>query len=975
MIVNYTQSRAAILCFGGWGLQVMFHLLPRLQAAQEQRAALGALGPDLQDVTRFGALMADPEWADPGQVRMELFRPQDQLNLPPYFIERTLGKLGAGRRLPAELTASERRAIMLLNATRPYLAPLGYGQLDFRADVTPSAVRPTRSMFFSAAAQHADPVSRLLETHLLDPIRHDSLDPDDPFVQTTLYIVAPLFEPLTSALIWPTVTQLLARSGRQHISQVVALLATGSYAGDLSRPQEDGVTYVALRELEALTGQREWPDGASNAGMEQLLGRQNPSLTSHMGAPLFDYIYLLDREKSNQGLADDSHEVAILAANALEANLVSGGGLHIQEQLGIGLHAGESRPYSLLGAATDYVPIAHVLHAINRQEESRLVREWVLRSTPEETPRTNALLRNAASRAPRAQTLRDLGFEESAALTALTERLPELFENQSPARIADLSVSQNFVLPPPVAADLRRLSDRDWALGFERHLLETEPYVALAVGPEAVDEAWGLRADEWTVADGAWTGDTRLFSELIRNINRQVVDLVAASPAGLTAAQEQVRRWRAEAEQLQQALALGATPNRRELADLQQEMAVRAWCNEYELAAAQRPSLSRGLLRGVLIVALVAALALGYLAVIEQPWDNVRDGLALAGFATGIFGAILFAYRYMLARVTRLRQQRVDLATAVMTANVRAAATTGMVRMTAQLSALLDVWQTMLDDAHQELTALATPPIMPNAPPADVRPTHLYRPYLSERLWAECLDYLRVQQDARGNSSDARLDRLWGDDAWRREVERIFKAMLPVDAGDVSIQAQAQTLAELIRGTVRRSVAPVSLARTEPARAELIRALAEEYSIEHMLWRSREETEELQRQLRALEASNGRTALVSNVQAFPRRRYIENSWNRAKPTANYDVSDRLAVYGITIDFAAASGRSDTDLTRTLLEEYNLALLPTQDPFSVTFVRTVHGLGLEDLDCMRRYAAEYEALAMTAETRRLLIVDG
>jgi hypothetical protein len=111
------------------------------------------------------------------------------------------------------------------------------------------------------------------------------------------------------------------------------------------------------------------------------------------------------------------------------------------------------------------------------------------------------------------------------------------------------------------------------------------------------------------------------------------------------------------------------------------------------------------------------------------------------------------------------------------------------------------------------------------------------------------------------------------------------------------------------------------------------------------------------------------------VQAFPRRHYIENSWNRAKPTANYDVSDRLAVYGVTIDFAAASGRSDTDLTRTLLEEYNLALLPTQDPFSVTFVRTVHGLGLEDLDCMRRYAAEYEALPMTAATQSLLIVDG
>ncbi len=58
MQISYTQSRAAILCFGGWGMQVMFHLLPRLQAAQEQRAALGAIGPDLESITRFGASRA-----------------------------------------------------------------------------------------------------------------------------------------------------------------------------------------------------------------------------------------------------------------------------------------------------------------------------------------------------------------------------------------------------------------------------------------------------------------------------------------------------------------------------------------------------------------------------------------------------------------------------------------------------------------------------------------------------------------------------------------------------------------------------------------------------------------------------------------------------------------------------------------------------------------------------------------------------
>ena len=140
-----------------------------------------------------------------------------------------------------------------------------------------------------------------------------------------------------------------------------------------------------------------------------------------------------------------------------------------------------------------------------------------------------------------------------------------------------------------------------------------------------------------------------------------------------------------------------------------------------------------------------------------------------------------------------------------------------------------------------------------------------------------------------------------------------------------------------------------------------------------MLWRGREEAEELERQLQALQAKRGRAPLEANVQAFPRRHYVENARNRAKPTANYDVSDRLAVYGVNIDYAAASGQADSDLTRTLLDEYNLTLLPTQDPFSITFVRTVHGLGLDDLDRIRRYRAELRHLG-GEEKRAVELID-
>ena len=92
------------------------------------------------------------------------------------------------------------------------------------------------------------------------------------------------------------------------------------------------------------------------------------------------------------------------------------------------------------------------------------------------------------------------------------------------------------------------------------------------------------------------------------------------------------------------------------------------------------------------------------------------------------------------------------------------------------------------------------------------------------------------------------------------------------------------------------------------------------------------------------------------------RRYVETTWNRAKPAANYDVADRLAVYGITIDFAATSGDPDSELTRSLLDEFNITLLPTENPFAVIFVRTVHGLSLDDLDSIGRYRLELRYLS-------------
>ncbi len=972
MLAKYTHSRAAILCFGGWGLQVLFHLLPRLQAAQEQRAALGALGPDLRQITSFAALTAEPHLDGQSRAQFRLFKPQLE-PLPPYYIERLLAKLPPDRAAAAGLTAAERRAAALLRAVEPKLTSLTYSRAPFAgppAERSAIGVRPRahRSDIFAAALAHADPVARLLETHVLDPIREDNLDPDDPFVQTTLYVVAPLFEPLTSALIWPTVAQLMERSGRRHLSQVVAIFATGSYAADETRPPEDAAAYVALRELELLSGLRAARGSSGRATLTAAVEAANPGLAAVVGQQLFDYIYLVDREKTNQGLAEDSHELAVLAGNAIEALVIASGNLYVQEQIGLGLRIGEERPYSLIGACTDYVPVAQVLHAIHRQEESRLVRDWVLRSMGDDPAERHPLARAFQAAVP---GLEDLGFRQESALAALAQRFPDLFQNPSPTGVRDLEVRPAFALPPTTTAMLERLAPERWPAAFEEQVDEIADYLEMSVGGQAVEETWGLQARDLRLATGAWSKDERVFPALVRRMHARLADQVTASPAGLTRAQQQVQRWLTEAEQARQSLLLQSTPSTRQLAQAQRRLALREWQARYDAARAKSPSLGGALLRAAGAVALVALFAWLYLLVLQRPWNPTQDGLALGGFAAGALLAALSAFAVGATRLRRLRRRRTDLALAELNAQVRSAAYDGLAALYTRLLAILDEWRTLLDDARDTLHTLSTPPAMPAAPPPEAQASHLYSGHMSEAVWERCLEQLRTLQDTQGRRSEERLDILWGQADWRRQMTHILQHAL-LAGGEADDSSPAQTIAEFIRQTVRRSVAPMALEPASPLRAEIIRLLAAEFDIEQMLWRRQAEAEEFQAQLRALETGSGFAPRTVNLETFSRRRYIESAWKRAKPTANYDVSDRLAVYGMTVDFVAAGGAASSDLTRTLADEYNMTLLPTQDPFSATFVRTVHALGLDDLDCIQRYRAELGRLS--ADARALLLLQ-
>jgi hypothetical protein len=101
---------------------------------------------------------------------------------------------------------------------------------------------------------------------------------------------------------------------------------------------------------------------------------------------------------------------------------------------------------------------------------------------------------------------------------------------------------------------------------------------------------------------------------------------------------------------------------------------------------------------------------------------------------------------------------------------------------------------------------------------------------------------------------------------------------------------------------------------------------------------------------------------------------LELLWGTAKPSANFEVADQMVAYGIPVDFASVPGTPDSDLTRDVLRDFRVAKLNSNNPFAITFVRTLHGFSLGDLESSRRYQAEFDDLSEDERAMIALIDD-
>jgi hypothetical protein len=946
----YARTRAAALCFGGWGLQAMLHLWPRLRLIQEEREVLGRERelPNLDRLTAFAAIL--PELAPAASSPpFHILQPNLEQYPAPFYLERQLASI-ATEAAPATapgLTHAERVGARLLQraCADGYLRPLPVTGL-LPADDGASAWPVTRAGAFQAGMAAAGPIVRTLLSQVVDPTRLDSMQTHDPFVQTTIYVIAPLGEPRTSALVWPVVSELVEAFGRRHVSRVIAFLSTASFAPDDGWAIEEATTHMALRELEALTGiagQDDRPDFLARL-LADCGGRgvHDGAWKERVGRRLFDAVYLVDREKSNQALAESALDLAVLVGNTVEAFLTADGLGHIERSLGPEMQTG--RPaYNVVGAASDYIPLAEYVAAAIEEEQKGVLRAAVLAAGPQ--PATMKADLQALDATPETLVRRFLDAAGAPLFTPATDRA-------TPVWPPTVQIAAGRLRAQIDAGDLRLARDpQRWLEFLQGHTAAIAAEVEEAFA--AAQVAWGgppVAGGEDRTAAGATTGHASPGviprpADLAAAANRAAGQIVAdmrRAPDGILHARARLASWldavSAVLRDLQPAIAAAEADNEGYRARLY------AWQSAFASAVARRPQTTARWSR-ILAAAWLVALGLAAALLLGRAIDLGGEGrIALAtGLAAMLAGLSVAAWRATVARLRQLERQRVALAQEELSRLATRLLQRGLFRAYSQLAEELAGLQATVEEALADLTgwAHAGPELAPSAGRPGDAPTRAAITH--ESLWAGVQDHIR-RESADGAHTLERFRALWhaeGDDAppWAPEDNRLARRLAAALAARGRAPGAAPSLAGVFKEYAARATADLCPThRLLADHPDLAREIIEQYSAERLL--------------AAAHRPEGAGAADHNSADVVERLYV-----RAKPAAGFEVTYLLSADVLEVEFGVSADAPTSPLRRAF-EQRGLPLFSSHDPLSLTLIRTVNRLGPAELILTERCRDAY-----------------
>ncbi|MDQ4074689.1 MAG: hypothetical protein M3220_00430, partial [Chloroflexota bacterium] len=754
-----------------------------------------------------------------GYRPFSLVRPNLERFPEPFYLERHARQVeqSAWSQQTARLTPAERTAAHLLKQAREeqYVLDVRVNRPPTRQRLEPSS-RVSRAAMFTMGIEWASVAANTIIRQVIAPTRFDSAQPNDSLVQTTLYVVASLAEPQASALLWPIVSELVHQLGTRNLVNVVAILATGTLSlteGELHQVEE-AATYVALEELEALTGVESWSHmpGDPSAQMVRAVEKRvdmeyelrdliasagMPAWEERVGKALFNRIFLLDQEKSNQSLVRDSLELAVLAGNAIEAFLVANGATYLETQLGPDMPIYRATPYSILGAASEYVPTAEYMIGTIREEQKRIVREEVLQAA-ETPPQVEATLSDLGI--VHEELIHDLLymgdrqiFEHETASRPLWHfrpvRLADLLahwpqfngKGHTPEPLPPLRVTRHHLFSQEIASKLRKLPTlRQWEQAAGTHFEQTSQALGRKIGAERLAEKWGLTYCEPAPSNGLdallepyrsktraarQQDDTRLLPTAIDRAVSQVVSDICSAPGGLLEAEARVASWMEEAKEM--AERIGARDERvGTLWESDQARRLSSWQQRLLALGGHSPRPATILIPVILASLFVTALALVWV------WQGSGGRLlpqqlllvALAGMgAVALVGSPF----WLLAewRIGGLQRQRVALAQEQLSRNANRIARDILSDFYRRLWEELQLLHAPLQEAIEKLQRWSEPNHSMRVPPPDVDPVHLRKVRANAALWQRIRQLVEEEETPGGKGVEEHFRTLWQQDA------------------------------------------------------------------------------------------------------------------------------------------------------------------------------------------------------------------
>ncbi|HYF63811.1 MAG TPA: hypothetical protein VD886_13405 [Herpetosiphonaceae bacterium] len=1065
------RARASVLCFGGWGLQTMLHLWPRLRCLQEERQLLAIAGqiPDLSRITAFAGILTNPVvGADPDlHEPVVVVRPNQELFPEPSFVEERIARreFANAARARAAHTATEQHAAQLFAEAN---AAGLLSSLDL-ADQPPYArglqpdTRMTREEMFKIGIQAAEAIAQAIIRSVIDPTRLDEAQTGDPLVQTTIYVVASLAEPLTSALIWPIVSEIVQRLGSRSTVSVIGLFGVGSFAESNVRILEEAAAFATLRELEALAGLSVPVAAPAQAaghadGLDQLIrivrDTGKPGWERRVGQRLFNRLFLIDREKSNQSLARDPHELAVLISNAIESFLVADGTNYIDRHLGVDgdlLHASptisphaQRQVYSIIGTANDYIPLRQYLVAAVAEECKRIVRAEMFEAALDHGETSLHELGVTAERVVRhlaSPAFRHIIQGERAGAIGWHRRRPA---GQAAERwLPQLRVNPSYVLPGHLRQQLQRAAPWEWSLKLRRHVHRAATQLDADIESRAIAQAWGVgftappdfsqpavcarwgppivRAELEEYQRKSWSArhqhDRRYIPAALHKALAIALRDAASGPGGLLTAQRRLSQW---IDQIGDILAQDRIRLAAESDTDWQESYMRdhrRWDASLIAQAASQPQPAAVFIRASLIGLAIWFAAFNWL-LYESGRPPTLLNLALVGAACiaatcGLAALPLWVNRL---RVRRLWNRRVRLATRRLSRNINTQVRNSLARVYQELHDGLGDLERPFHQSIERLRAWSEP-IDPSAVlPRGLLQTHLRIARVSEEVWLSLQELVRAARATPAHgSSQAYFQALWRDGAslgkdWHSNGDRLVHALrlaLESELNRVQLprvialkawsgQGSPADVEQALRdgtwcgfrrdagagqacsacplgppagtpadqpwlpnsgscamgcgGRDRWDLAAVVIAVARratdhllpqatmlPNRPEFIRFINECHSIEHLLGLSQ----------------GGRRDEYW-------RAFADQMLARAKPAACFEINDQFNYEPIEVGFATTADHRSSPLARQT-GQLSFGLLSTHDPLSISMVRTISGLGLDDLRLAERCEREFHSL--------------